>query len=85
MIISSPQVWHGNFLVDHPHGYLTISEFDEAYCKCFPMGNGSLFAEHAFRIFDQNSDGKIEFRELAIALGVAGKYGKMGLLGMGMC
>ena len=31
------------------------------------------FTEQSFRLFDQDSDGKIEFIELEIANGVAGK------------
>ncbi|XP_033741515.1 neurocalcin homolog [Pecten maximus] len=62
--------WYKNFRQDYPSGFLTLDNFISIYSKCFPEGDAETFATQAFRTFDTNGDGVVNFREFMCALSV---------------
>merc|ERR1712212_862679 len=62
--------WYKGFKQDCPDGQLNPEAFMKIYSKCFPMGNASEFCDHAFRTFDTDKNGFIDFKEFLLAIDV---------------
>lgn len=64
------QAWYKGFLKRYPDGTVTVDEFKKIYASIFQHGDASKFAEYAFRTFDSDSNGKLDFPEFICAMSV---------------
>ena len=61
------------FRKECPSGKLDRPGFIEIYREIFPFGNPEEFANYVFRVYDQNEDNEIDFRELICGLSVTSR------------
>lgn len=64
------KTYYKEFRKNSKTGLMTVDEFKKLYSNFFPYGDPSEFAEHVFRVFDQNNDGVLDFRELIVSMSV---------------
>ena len=64
------QEQHKNFIQQYPDGKIDSKGFRVMMNKCFPDQDIERLANHIFRMYDRNEDGKIDFREFMIVLTV---------------
>ncbi|CAG0912728.1 unnamed protein product [Notodromas monacha] len=62
--------WYKGFQQDCPNGKLTPAKFVDMYKMLFPSGDGEEFCDHAFRTFDTDKNGYIDFKEFLLAIDV---------------
>jgi Ca2+-binding EF-hand superfamily protein len=67
------KVYHKEFRKRSKSGTMTVNELKKMYSNFFPDGDPSEFAEHTFRIFDQNGDGVLDFHELIVSMAILKK------------
>lgn len=61
-------LWHSDFLRDCPDGKLSKAKFIDIYKQFYKKGQVAKFCEHAFRVFDKDGSGYIDFVEFLIAV-----------------
>src|SRR5689334_2198538 len=62
--------WYKGFVRNCPKGHLTKAQFMEVYKNFFPSGAAERFCEHAFRTFDADNSGYVDFKEFLMAVNV---------------
>ncbi|CAF0921322.1 unnamed protein product [Rotaria sp. Silwood1] len=60
--------WHESFIRDYPSGKLDQKQFIEVYRKFYPQGKASNFCSLAFKAFDRNKNGFLDFNEFLTAI-----------------
>lgn len=60
--------WHAGFLLDCPKGELDKKKFLQVYKEFFPTIKADIFANEAFKLFDVDGSGKIDFTEFLVAI-----------------
>ena len=54
--------WYRAFAKECPDGRLTRDHLIKLFKKVFPLGDGEVFCEHIFRVFDDDGNNSLEFR-----------------------
>lgn len=61
------------FLKDCPEGKLDKAGFTQIYQQVFPYGDPDEFANYTFKVFDEDKNDTIDFREFALALSLTSR------------
>ena len=64
---------HKLFFKDFPSGKINLDKFQKLFSHVFPNGDESRFVEHAFKIFDTDGDGFVDFNEYIIAISITSR------------
>ena len=62
--------WFKGFRKECPTGHLARDHVKRLFIKVFPAGNGTVFTNNIFRIFDNDNNGFMDFKEFLMALDV---------------
>lgn len=62
--------WFKVFMRNCPRGHLTREEFLKVYQDFFPSGAAEEFSDYAFRAFDSDNVGYVDFRKFLMAVNV---------------
>merc|ERR1712215_663091 len=54
------------FIVDYPNGKLKVKDFRETMLKALPKKDANKMDKHVFRMYDNDSDGLIDFTEFML-------------------
>ncbi|TRY61666.1 hypothetical protein TCAL_05747 [Tigriopus californicus] len=63
--------WFKGFRQTCPNGRLTKAHLHSLFKQIFPNGDSEIFCNHIFRIFDNDGNGFLDFKEFLMALDVA--------------
>ena len=55
-----------NFIARHPNGKMKPKDFGEIMSTALPTKDANKMTEHAFRIYDLNNDGFVDFSEFMV-------------------
>ncbi len=64
------QKWFNDFRIECPEGKLTKNHLHSLFKRIFPGGDSEVFCNHIFRIFDNDGNGFLDFKEFLMALDV---------------
>merc|ERR1719167_486211 len=56
------------FITNHPDGKISKKSFKTMMKACYPGANVDKLTKHIWRMYDDNNDGHIDFRELMMVL-----------------
>ena len=65
--------WYKAFTLDFPCGRLNRTQFKKLYKNIFPNGDETKFVEHAFKSFDVDGDGFVDFREFMMSMSITSR------------
>ena len=65
--------WYKSFMKEFPNGRLNRTQFKKLYSNLFPNGDESRFVDHAFKRFDIDGDGYVDFREFMWAMSITSR------------
>jgi Ca2+-binding EF-hand superfamily protein len=55
------RTWYQAFSKECPDGKLTRDHLTKLFKKVFPTGDGEIFCDHIFRVFDDDGSNTLEF------------------------
>jgi Ca2+-binding EF-hand superfamily protein len=62
--------WYDGFIDQCPSGRMKKKHFNKFYSNLNPKGNSEKFCKYAFRLFDEDNDGYICFKEFILAVSI---------------
>ena len=62
--------WRKSFMEECPNGTLTKVHLHRLFKQVFPVGDSEAFCNHIFRVFDDDGNNTLDFKEFLMALDV---------------